>query len=89
MARKIVGTVVSDVQEKTIVIAVARRVTHPIYGKQYTITKKFAAHDQNNEAHIGDKVEVEESAPFSKRKTWKLSKVLEVAPKIDALREDV
>lgn len=89
MARKIVGTVASDVQNKTIVVSVARRVTHPLYGKQYTITKKFAAHDENNEAHIGDKVEIEESAPYSKRKTWKLTQVLEVAPKVDALREDV
>lgn len=77
MARKLVGTVASDVQEKTIVVAVARRVTHPVYGKQYTVTKRFAAHDENNEAHIGDKVEIVETRPISKNKTFRLNRVIE------------
>lgn len=77
MARKLVGTVASDVQNKTIVVAVARRVTHPIYGKQYTVTKRFAAHDENNEARIGDKVELVETRPISKNKTWKLNRIVE------------
>lgn len=77
MARKLVGTVASDVQSKTIVVAVARRVTHPVYGKQYTVTKRFAAHDENNEAHVGDKVEIEETRPISKNKTFRLARVIE------------
>lgn len=77
MARKLVGTVASDVQDKTIVVAVARRVTHPVYGKQYTVTKRFAAHDENNEAHVGDKVEIVETRPISKNKTFSLSRVIE------------
>jgi len=77
MARKLVGTVASDVQNKTIVVAVARRVTHPVYGKQYTVTKRFAAHDEKNEAHVGDKVEIVETRPISKNKTWTLGRVIE------------
>lgn len=89
MARKLVGIVASDVQDKTIVVAVARRVTHPLYGKQYTITKKFAAHDETNQARKNDKVEIEESAPRSKRKSWALTRVIEVAPTLEPLKEDV
>ena len=77
MARKLVGTVASDVQDKTIVVSVARRVTHPIYGKQYTVTKRFAAHDEENQAHVGDKVEIVETRPISKNKTFRLARVIE------------
>lgn len=79
MARKLIGTVTSDVQDKTIVVSVARRVTHPIYGKRYTVTKKFAAHDESNEAHRGDKVEIIESRPISRNKTWRLDRIVESA----------
>ncbi len=88
MARKIVGTVTSDVQDKTIVVAVARRVTHPIYGKQYTVTKKFAAHDENNEAHLGDKVEIVETRPISKNKSWKLSRIVEAGQIAAELKDE-
>lgn len=88
MARKIVGTVTSDVQDKTIVVAVARRVTHPVYGKQYTVTKKFAAHDEKNEAHLGDKVEIVESRPISKNKTWKLSRIVEAGQVAAELKDE-
>ncbi len=77
MARKVVGIVVSDVQDKTIVVAVNRSVTHPLYGKRYTVTKKYAVHDEKNSAHIGDKVEIVEVRPISKRKSWTLNKVVE------------
>ncbi len=77
MARKLTGVVMSDVQDKTITVAVSRSVTHPVYGKRYTVTKKFAAHDEKNEAHIGDKVEITETRPVSKRKSFALSKVIE------------
>lgn len=77
MARKLTGTVTSDVQDKTIVVATTRSVTHPIYGKRYSVTKKYAAHDEKNEAHIGDKVEISETRPISRRKSWMLSKIVE------------
>jgi small subunit ribosomal protein S17 len=77
MAKRLVGTVTSDVQDKTVVVIVTRRETHPIYGKQYTVSKKFAAHDEKNEAHVGDKVEIVETRPISRTKSWKLDKVVE------------
>jgi small subunit ribosomal protein S17 len=88
MARKLVGTVTSDVQDKTIQVAVARRVTHPVYGKQYTVTKKFAVHDEKNEAHLGDKVEIVESRPISKHKTWKLSRIVNAGQVAAELKEE-
>ena len=88
MARKLVGTVASDVQSKTIVVAVARLVTHPVYGKQYTVTKRFAAHDENNEAHVGDKVEIEETRPISKNKTFRLARVIETGHANVELKDD-
>lgn len=77
MVKKITGTVVSNVQDKTIVISMTSRRTHPLYGKQYTESRKFTAHDEKNKAKIGDKVEISECRPISKRKTWTLDKVLE------------
>ena len=58
MAKKLIGTVVSDVQDKTIVVKTVRRITHPLYRKQYTSSKKYQAHDEKNEAQIGDKVSI-------------------------------
>lgn len=77
--RTIIGTVVSDKADKTIVISVSVRKTHPIYRKQYSLTKKFMAHDEKNEAKEGDLVEIAETAPISARKRFKLSKVIETA----------
>lgn len=77
MARTIVGTVVSDKADKTIVLAVATRKTHPIYKKQYTRTTRYIAHDEKNEAKVGDRVEVVETRPISARKRLKLTKVIE------------
>ncbi|HET8689887.1 MAG TPA: 30S ribosomal protein S17 [Candidatus Saccharimonadales bacterium] len=77
MARKIIGTVVSDVQDKTIVVSLTARRTHPLYGKQYTESRKFTAHDEENQAKVGDKVEIAESRPISKRKTWVLERIVE------------
>jgi small subunit ribosomal protein S17 len=88
MARKLVGTVASDVQEKTIVVAVARRVTHPVYGKQYTVTKRFAVHDEKNEAHVGDKVEIVETRPISKNKSWALDHVIETGHAATELKDE-
>ena len=79
MARKLVGVVSSNVQDKTIVVTITRRVTHPIYGKQYTVSKKFQAHDEKNEASKGDRVEIVETRPISKNKTFKLVRVVEAS----------
>ena len=64
------GIVVSDVQDKTIVVRVERRVMHPIYKKFITRSKKYAAHDETNQFHTGDAVQIEECRPISKHKSW-------------------
>jgi small subunit ribosomal protein S17 len=71
------GIVISDTQDKTIVVKTTRRVTHPIYRKQYTVSKNYQAHDENNEAQVGDKVTISETRPISKTKSWKLDAVVE------------
>ncbi|MCA9331543.1 30S ribosomal protein S17 [Candidatus Saccharibacteria bacterium] len=80
MAKTFVGVVSSDKADKTIVVKVATRKTHPIYKKQFTSTNKFIAHDEKNEASIGDKVSISETRPLSARKRFILEKVLEKAP---------
>lgn len=79
MAKTFVGVVSSDKADKTIIVKVATRKTHPIYKKQYTSTKKFMAHDEQNDAHVGDKVVISETKPLSARKRFTLDKVLERA----------
>ncbi|MBR1739282.1 MAG: 30S ribosomal protein S17 [Ruminococcus sp.] len=74
-----VGTVVSDKMEKTIVVAIKDNVQHPLYKKIIKRTVKLKAHDEENTAKIGDKVEVMETRPLSKDKRWRLVKVLERA----------
>jgi len=64
------GIVVSDAQNKTVVVRVERRVMHPVYKKFVTRSKKYAAHDEDNKFHAGDAVQIEESRPISKRKSW-------------------
>jgi small subunit ribosomal protein S17 len=64
------GVVVSDKCDKTIIVRVDRRVMHPVYKKYVTRSKKYAAHDENNQYHAGDAVQIEESRPLSKRKHW-------------------
>lgn len=73
------GIVVSDVNDKTCVVKIEERKPHPIYGKMMTSTKKFHAHDENNEAHIGDTVQIMETRPLSKMKRWRLVKIIEKA----------
>ncbi len=70
--RVLTGTVVSDKGEKTVVVRVERRVKHPLYGKIIKLSKKYHAHDAANEFHIGEVVRIEECAPISKLKTWKV-----------------
>jgi len=64
------GVVVSDNQDKTVVVSVERQVMHPVYKKFVKRSKKFAAHDENNQFKVGDIVKIEESRPYSKTKTW-------------------
>lgn len=77
MARTMTGTVTSDKGDKSIVITVTSRKTHPIYKKQYSKKTKFMAHDENNEAKTGDLVMIAESRPLSARKRFALIKILE------------
>ncbi|OVE78843.1 30S ribosomal protein S17 [bacterium G20] len=79
MARTLSGRVVSDKNNKTIVVSVATRKTHPIYKKQYTINTKFMAHDEKNEVKVGDLVIIREVRPLSARKRFELKKVVEKA----------
>ncbi|KMV28585.1 30S ribosomal protein S17 [Photobacterium swingsii] len=73
------GRVVSDKGDKSIVVAIERKVKHPIYGKYITRTTKLHAHDENNECGLGDTVEVRECRPMSKTKSWALVRVVEKA----------
>ncbi len=71
MSKRILqGVVVSDACDKTVIVRVERRVMHPIYKKFITRSKKYAAHDENNNYRTGDTVRIEESRPISKRKRW-------------------
>ena len=74
-----VGFVTSDKMDKTIVVAVEESRRHALYGKSEKITKKFKAHDENNECRIGDKVEIMETRPLSKDKRWRLARIVEKA----------
>lgn len=74
-----VGVVTSDKMDKTITVAVERKVKHPIYGKFVKKTTKFHAHDEKNEVGIGDTVRIMESRPLSKTKRWRLVEVIEKA----------
>ena len=73
------GVVVSDKMDKSIVVAVKRKVKHPIYGKFVNKTKKFIAHDEENTCNIGDSVKIMETRPLSKSKNWRLVEIMERA----------
>ena len=90
MAHTLIGIVSSDKRDKTITVSITNRETHPLYRKQYTKTRKYTAHDEKNEAKLGDKVEITSCRPLSKTKTYKLVKIIEryhgsVEPKDDVL----
>ena len=74
-----VGVVVSDKMDKTIVVAIKTKVRHPLYGKMVNRTRKFKAHDENNECGIGDTVKIMECRPLSKDKHWRLVEIVEKA----------
>ena len=73
------GRVVSDKMDKTIVVVVETKKTHKIYGKRVKYSKKYAAHDENNMAHVGDKVRLAQTRPLSKTKRYELVEVIEKA----------
>ena len=77
--RRMVGYVVSDKNDKTIVVRVETLIKHPLYKKYIRRRKKFMAHDPSNECGIGDKVQIIENRPLSRRKRWHLDRVLEKA----------
>lgn len=79
MAKVLTGIVTSDVRDKTITVTVTSRETHPIYGKQYTVSRKYQAHDPKNEAGKGDKVQISEIRPVSKTKSFQLINIEERA----------
>jgi len=78
-ARKLTGRVVSDKMNKTVTVLVERKVKHPLYGKFVRRSKKYHAHDENNDFHPGDLVLIEETRPMSRTKTWKVVKLVEKA----------
>ena len=76
-ARTMTGKVVSDKMDKTIVVLIERKVKHPLYGKIIRRSNKFHAHDESNQYHIGDIVEITESRPLSKTKNWVVTALVE------------
>lgn len=77
MAKTFQGKVTSDKRDKTITVTVTSRETHPLYGKQYSVNRKYTAHDESNDANEGDIVEITEVRPISKTKAFTLSRVVE------------
>lgn len=89
MAKTLTGIVTSDKRDKTITVTVTSRETHPIYKKQYTVNRKYQAHDANNDAHVGDKVQISEIRPVSKTKAFTLANIEQRAVGSVELKEDV
>ena len=79
IVRSLTGKVVSDKMDKTVTVLVERRAKHPLYGKVIRLSKKYHAHDENNEFNQGDVVTIEETRPLSKTKTWRVTKLVEKA----------
>lgn len=79
MHRTLTGRVVSDKMQKTVTVLIERRVKHPVIGKTMLRTRKYHAHVEGNEARTGDLVQIEECAPISRTKAWRVTQVLEKA----------
>lgn len=77
MAKTLIGVVSSDKADKTIIVTVRTRKTHPLYKKQYSFSRRFMAHDAKNEAQVGDKVAITETRPLSARKRYQLDRIIE------------
>lgn len=80
--RTLTGTVVSDKMDKTVTVLIERKTKHPLLGKIIRVSKKYHAHDENNECHEGDVVVIEECRPLAKTKSWRVSKLVEKAQAI-------
>ena len=89
MAKTLTGIVTSSKRDKTITVTVTSRETHPIYGKQYTVNRKYTAHDENNEAREGDTVTIVETRPVSKTKSFALQSINEKARGVLELHDEV
>ena len=89
MAHTLIGTVTSEKRDKTITVSIVNRETHPLYRKQYTKTRKYIAHDEKNEAHVGDRVQIAMSRPISKTKAYTLVKIIEKSRGAVELKDDV
>ncbi|MGE0862621.1 MAG: 30S ribosomal protein S17 [Vicinamibacterales bacterium] len=76
------GVVVSDKMQKSVIVATERRVQHGVYGKMQKRTSRFVAHDENNDAKLGDTVVIAEARPLSKRKRWALVRIVERAAQV-------
>ncbi len=73
------GVVVSDKMDKTVLVSVERKISHPLYGRTMRNTAKFKAHDQGNECSVGDRVRIMETRPLSKDKRWRVTEIVEKA----------
>ena len=89
MRKELVGYVVSDKMDKTIVVRVDRRVRHPRFEKVLTLSNRFYVHDEKNEAKTGDRVRIMETRPLSRLKRWRLVEVVEKGVEKTALKDDV
>ena len=87
--KEVIGNVVSNRMNKTIVVQVVRRKSHPLYTRVISKAKKFYAHDEKNEAHIGDVVRLEETRPLSKLKRWRLKEVVRKTALVPEVSADV
>lgn len=77
MSKTLIGSVVSDKADKTIIVSISTRKTHPLYRKKYTVSRHIAVHDEKNEAKVGDKVAIVECRPLSRTKHFKLEQIIE------------
>ncbi len=85
----LIGIVKSNKMQKTIVVEVTRKKAHPLYGRVISIRKKFYAHDEKNEAHVGDVVRIEESRPLSRLKRWTLKEIVRKTALVPEVAADV
>jgi small subunit ribosomal protein S17 len=81
--KRLIGQVVSNKMDKTVVIVVRRTRQHPLYGKVIRVSKRYKAHDENNECKLGDSVRIIESQPYSKDKHWRVEAILQRAAQVD------
>jgi len=87
--KEVIGNVVSNRMHKTIVVQVVRRKSHPLYLRVISKAKKFYAHDEKNEAHVGDVVRLEETRPLSKLKRWRLKEIVRKAALVPEVSVEV